>query len=563
MTEQAQHANGVNTCVSCGSSAVSFDGGALVCGYCRHRWNTAVIADELRLSEGIDKLVGTSALKGAHGSDASSVVTVECSGCGAALSLNSDATLTATCPWCRHTLSLNTPIANGAVPDAILPFYVTREDAAARMAAFVSTRTTYASDTFKRDFATDALHAIYLPYLVVDGNVTVRLDGTGWSTRGVSGGNDNPAASVITTEVHTVMREVDLLVDDAAIEARTSRSRLAAAVSTSNIINAIQPFDVANAVRFDARYLAAGTAFERRDVEVSGAIGEAANLFTTIARGYVNQTLTEFTGGVRWEHEQTWIKGTRWISVLLPVWLYAFAEETATGPMMHYIAVNGRSGEIEGSVPTDDAAVAKNAKKWGRTAGWIAGAVFAAPSLAWVPSLVFGLLNVGVLAFVLAVGAIMAGGTAVFAFAAAKFTFHARMSTLHSRHRNPDARLKPEVEVTYTPTRLAKGDARLGTFDHSGGPQIPDRNDHEPHTRAADARVSYSEPPVDPREGTDPAAAFERETAGRGRLSIGSIAGSLPTAPPPSGVDTSGGRIDLPFLKKSWAIGRDGKLRRI
>ena len=35
----------------------------------------------------------------------------------------------------------------------------------------------------------------------------------------------------------------------------------------------------------------------------------------------------------------------------LPVWLYSFYQEGKSSSMVHYIAVNGRTGETMGSVP--------------------------------------------------------------------------------------------------------------------------------------------------------------------------------------------------------------------
>jgi hypothetical protein len=35
----------------------------------------------------------------------------------------------------------------------------------------------------------------------------------------------------------------------------------------------------------------------------------------------------------------------------LPVWLYSYFEPDRKGGMLHYIAVNGRTGETMGSVP--------------------------------------------------------------------------------------------------------------------------------------------------------------------------------------------------------------------
>lgn len=550
--------NGVDRCRSCGSSDISFDGSWLVCGYCHQRWNTAVLADELKLSEGIENLVGTAVLGGAKDIDTSSLVTVECTGCGATVTINSENKLQATCHWCRHILSLNHPVDNGAIPDAILPFYITRDDAAARMAAYVSARTTYASEEFLRDFATQPLQAVYLPYLVVDGNVTVRLDGRAWVQRGSYGSSDAGSSEQYKTEVHTVMREADVLVDDLAIEARSTRSKLYAAVSTTNIINAIQPFDVEHAVRFDSHYITEGVAFERRDIDVAGAMAGAADLFATLVQGYVNQTLSAFTGGVRWEHEQTSIKGTRWLSMLLPVWLYAFEESTPTGPMMHYIAVNGRTGETEGSVPVDSAAVTQSAKKWGRRAAAVFAAVFGVPFVLAEPVLALTGAQSALATF--ATTAVVVIVLGAISFGAFKLTSAWRAKTLVKAQRNPDARLKPEFETKYTPTRLEQSSLCLGTFTHGGGPEIRWRNDHQPQVRAADSRVSFGDAPVDPCAGTDPLADFAfQEKRGWHLEADGSpVIGWHMTAPPPGNPAARRWDRDTPVLNRMWSRHFDG-----
>ena len=55
--------------------------------------------------------------------------------------------------------------------------------------------------------------------------------------------------------------------------------------------------------------------------------------------------------GVRWEEESLDVHGTRWVAMYLPVWLYSYHQPGANGGMLHYIAVNGRTGETMGSIP--------------------------------------------------------------------------------------------------------------------------------------------------------------------------------------------------------------------
>ena len=140
--------------------------------------NTAVIAKELHLSDGIADLVGTTTLDGAVDIDTHALVTLKCSGCGAEVTLNTEKTLSATCHWCRHVLSMSNAVESGTVPDAILPFHIAQDDALNRMRAYVSERGTHLDDAFVQDFSQASLHAVYLPYLVVDGRVVYDVGAT-------------------------------------------------------------------------------------------------------------------------------------------------------------------------------------------------------------------------------------------------------------------------------------------------------------------------------------------------------------------------------------------------
>ena len=71
----------------------------------------------------------------------------------------------------------------------------------------------------------------------------------------------------------------------------------------------------------------------------------------SIARAQVEASMRPYDRGVRWEQERLTVHGTRWVSMVLPVWLYSYHQPGSNGGMLHYIAVNGRTGETMGSVP--------------------------------------------------------------------------------------------------------------------------------------------------------------------------------------------------------------------
>jgi hypothetical protein len=63
------------------------------------------------------------------------------------------------------------------------------------------------------------------------------------------------------------------------------------------------------------------------------------------------ESVGQYNRGVRWEAEGITVHGTRWVSMYLPVWLYSYHQPGKNGGLLHYIAVNGRTGETMGSVP--------------------------------------------------------------------------------------------------------------------------------------------------------------------------------------------------------------------
>src|SRR5699024_7215281 len=125
--------------------------------------------------------------------------------------------------------------------------------------------------------------------------------------------------------------------------------------NSNNIINAIMPFDVENSVCYDSNYLS-GFSSERRDSNVAELAPIVAAQSKDIARYHANGTVGFYDRGVRWEGEQLHLRGQRWVSAYLPVWLYSYYQDKPNGQSFcHYVAVNGRTGETMGSVPLNQA----------------------------------------------------------------------------------------------------------------------------------------------------------------------------------------------------------------
>ena len=354
-TASTELADGMNRCPKCGSTDIRHKPGTdlLVCLYCRHEWDGARVEELFGLGDGIDQLRGTVIASGARdiAADAKVMMSFKCSGCGAEVTVNTENAMTARCHWCRHVFGVNEQVANGAVPDAVLPFHIKKDDAVARIRQFVDKRRLFALKAFKEQFTPENVVGVYLPYMIVDGNASADLFGEGEiKTREYTRGSDNNKKTYYDADVYRVGRHVDFTVDDLPLESSSERGNLDTKVNTNNIINTILPFDTKNAVKWNASYLA-GFSSEKRNSNVEQLKPRLEDQLLSIARAQVEASVNRYDRGVRWEQERLEVHGTRWVSMYLPVWLYSYHQPGANGGMLHYIAVNGRTGETMGSVP--------------------------------------------------------------------------------------------------------------------------------------------------------------------------------------------------------------------
>jgi DNA-directed RNA polymerase subunit RPC12/RpoP len=354
-TSAAELKDGLNQCPKCGATDIQQKSGSdlLVCRFCRHQWQGLRVEEAFGLGEGIDQLGGTVIASGARNidHDTASLMSFKCGGCGAEVTINTENAMTARCHWCRHVLGVNEQVANGAVPDAVLPFRIKKDDAVARIRQFVGKRKLFALKEFKDQFTPDNVVGVYLPYMIVDGKVSAEVAGFGEiQTRQYTSGSDKNKTTYYDADVHQVHRQVDFTVDDLPLESSKERGNLDISANTNNIINTILPFDTKNAVKWNASYLL-GFSTEKRNQDVEHLRPRLEDQLMSIARAQVERSVARFDRGVRWEQEGLNVHGTRWVSMYLPVWLYSYHQPGENGGLLHYIAVNGRTGETMGSVP--------------------------------------------------------------------------------------------------------------------------------------------------------------------------------------------------------------------
>ncbi|MBQ8157064.1 TFIIB-type zinc ribbon-containing protein [Candidatus Saccharibacteria bacterium] len=343
--------NGANRCPHCGATDISLSEktGKLRCGFCR-----AEFAGSLNNAQG-----GIEALKGDIVGDGAGdivpgedvILTLKCPACGAEVVINTEEVTSARCHWCRHVLSINEKMKNGAVPDMVLPFKLPKAEAQGKIDEFVGKRQFYAHPTFRKEYTAENIMGVYLPYMVVDANAHATLTGEAEHLlRSYTVGSNNARTRYYDADVYDVSRDFDLLVDDLTIEASADKLNQNTLINTNNVISSVMPFDTENCEDWNPGYLR-GYASEKRDTNIDALKPIVELQVGDMARYQARSTMDFYNRGVKWTSEMLEIKGRKWRAAYLPVWLYSYLEVKNDKKMLHYVAVNARTGETMGSVP--------------------------------------------------------------------------------------------------------------------------------------------------------------------------------------------------------------------
>ena len=344
--------NGQDKCPKCGATDISLNTkkGMLRCNFCRHEFQPLKVQG---LEENLKNLEGQVIASGAQdiASDAEDIITLKCTSCGAEVVIDTNESNQARCHWCRNTLSINQQIPNGAVPDIVLPFGVQKREAQDLINGFVKKRRFFANPKFKKEFTTENIMGVYFPYMMVDVNGHARFQGQGEHlVRKYTVGSGDDKKTYYDADLYDVEREFDLTIKGLTLESSADKLSKTHKNKTNNIINSIMPFDVENAVKWNANYIK-GYSSEKRDVNIDELRPYVKIQSEDIARFAANDVLKHYDRGVKWAVQNLDVKGQQWQSAHFPVWLYSYYENKGNNGLLHYVAVNARTKETMGSIP--------------------------------------------------------------------------------------------------------------------------------------------------------------------------------------------------------------------
>ena len=315
-----------------------------------------IVNDDVAGLHGVELSAGSSQDVATEQAD-QQVTTLRCPTCGAEVVIGDVSNLvTVKCHWCRNTLTLNDRIANGARPDGLVPFILPREQAMAKMQGFLKKRRSFASRKFLRQFSADNIQPVYFPYFMVDVNAKSNHAGhAAHLVRRYTKGSGDNEKTYYDYDVYRFERHFDLYVNDLLVQANAAFANLDNRVNTNNIINAVAPWPSSAVVPYTPQFLQGGYRAERRTSNVDGIRPLVMNQVVDISHAQANQTMQYYNHGIAYQFDDVQVQGERWVTLLCPVWLYSYLEIKGSKRLLHYIAINGVTGETIGSVPTSKA----------------------------------------------------------------------------------------------------------------------------------------------------------------------------------------------------------------
>ncbi len=448
--QKKKEKNGQLRCPHCGASEVipNPKTGKLRCNYCFSEFDgNKVKKKDVKGLSGKVKGEGAKDIK----KDAEDVITLRCGGCGAEVVIDTANAPYARCHWCRSYLSINDKLDNGAIPDVILPFQLKKEEAQREINEFVKARRFYANPVFKKEFTTENIMGVYFPYMLVDANCHADFEGEAEHLIRRYTMGDEGKQTYYDADSYHVKREFDIMVHELSIESNSLRLDKTSNEQTNNIINSIMPFDTENCIEYHSNYLVGYTS-ERRDVNVDDLNDKVRRQLKDVAKFSLHEDMKFYDRGVHWESQFFNVLGTQWLAAYLPVWLYSYQEVKGSRKVLHYVAVNARTGEVMGSVPINQ------------------------PLLLFISciiEIIFGAM--GVFLFYTTYTNDEDDGAALFLLLfAAGFIYY---GIIYAKYRNKSARHTYEAETKYEVSNMKKEDQLLQRKKQLKNRFIDERND--------------------------------------------------------------------------------------
>ncbi len=328
-------------CPSCGGALI-FDpvSGRMKCEYCGTAYDIAQgsaageksgdTADKKESISGFDFASLTDQVTDPNAAD---LPIYNCRSCGAELIAPPEQFALA-CPYCGNNIVLTQKTSGQLRPDSLIPFKIDPKSLPCAVKNYYKGKALLPKRMFSES-SMGSVTGVYVPFWIFNGRVSGSISFVGETRSTVREGD----YKVTTIKSFAIDRDVSMDFENVPVDASGRIS--------DKMMDSLEPFDLADAVPFDMRYLAGFTA-DRFDVQ-KGEIEDRAKkrMFTTAddsvrakaCEGYSN--VTRSGGKLNLDLNAKYM--------LLPVYLF----DVAFDGKKYEFAVNGQTGRVVGDIPID------------------------------------------------------------------------------------------------------------------------------------------------------------------------------------------------------------------
>jgi hypothetical protein len=276
---------------------------------------------------------------------------VSCDGCGSVVAFEPPE-LAGICPFCGAALVAQAKAADPLIaPDALLPAKVPKDRATAEVRQWLQSRW-FAPNALKRVARPEGINGVYLPFWDYDADTGSRYTGargqhyweTEYYTETDNNGNSvRRSRQVQRTAWYPCAGEVSRHFKGVLVAASK-------AIAEAKL-NALEPWDLESMCPYEPAYLA-GFKAQRYQLELPDGFEKAKRtMYGTIA-----EDVRRNIGGdeQRIDDVQTLYSNVMFRHLLLPVWIGAYRFQSK----VYQVAVNARTGEVQGERPYSKAKIA-------------------------------------------------------------------------------------------------------------------------------------------------------------------------------------------------------------
>ena len=250
---------------------------------------------------------------------------VVCDNCGAVLITDNDTTSTF-CAFCGSPAVITRRLSNQFRPDYIIPFKITKEEAAEKFVEFAKTRKYVPRDYYNKDNL-EKITGIYVPFWTVSSRCEVSVRGEGYKRK------------LGRTDKYVLMSDFDVKYNNVPFDG--------SAEIADDLMEAVEPYDTDEKKPFNTSYLQ-GFYAQKFDLTPDKLTDRILLRMERYAKDTAVMSLHSYDSveigacGVRpYNLEQSYS--------LYPVWFLNYKYNGGN----YRIAINGQTGKVDGYLPVD------------------------------------------------------------------------------------------------------------------------------------------------------------------------------------------------------------------